>query len=111
MHDGLPVSAARNIAAIRERLGDPGSAYDLFREIGDLKESRRILTQEGLAAKLVEGYAGETDLLLQGRAAFQGPEVDGVIYINEGVATAGDFHAVEITESHDYDLVGRIVSQ
>ena len=60
---------------------------------------------------LVEGYSGETDLLLQGRAAFQGPEVDGVIYINEGVATAGDFHAVEITESHDYDLVGKIVPQ
>ena len=59
---------------------------------------------------LVEGPSEETPLLLQGRAAFQGPEVDGVIYINEGQATAGEFHKVEITEAHAYDLVGRIVS-
>ena len=58
---------------------------------------------------LVEGTSEETDLLLQGRAAFQGPEVDGVTYINEGQATAGEFHRVEITEAHAYDLVGRIV--
>jgi ribosomal protein S12 methylthiotransferase len=57
---------------------------------------------------LVEGHSAETELLLQGRAAFQGPEVDGVVYINEGVATPGRFHPVEITEAHAYDLVGRV---
>jgi ribosomal protein S12 methylthiotransferase len=58
---------------------------------------------------LVEGASPETELLLQGRAAFQGPEVDGVILINEGQATAGAFHRVAITEAHAYDLVGRII--
>jgi ribosomal protein S12 methylthiotransferase len=58
---------------------------------------------------LVEGYAEESDLLLQGRAAFQGPEVDGCVYINEGEAVAGGFHLVELTEAHTYDLVGTIV--
>ena len=58
---------------------------------------------------LVEGHAEESDLLLQGRAAFQGPEVDGCIYINEGEAVAGGFHLVELTEAHTYDLVGTIV--
>ncbi|MEE8396522.1 MAG: 30S ribosomal protein S12 methylthiotransferase RimO [bacterium] len=59
---------------------------------------------------LVEGPSAESDLLLQGRAPFQGPEVDGVVYVNEGNAIAGEFHQVEITEAHAYDLVGRIVS-
>lgn len=58
---------------------------------------------------LVEGASPETALLLQGRAAFQGPEVDGVVLINEGTAVAGGFNRVEITEAHTYDLVGRIV--
>ena len=58
---------------------------------------------------LVEGPHPETPLLLQGRAAFQGPEVDGLVLINEGTATAGDFHTVEITEAHEYDLVGGVV--
>lgn len=59
---------------------------------------------------LVEGTSKETDLLLEGRNARQGVEVDGVVLINEGQATAGEFAQVEITEAHPYDLVGRIVS-
>lgn len=59
---------------------------------------------------LLDGYSQETDLLLQGRSNFQGREVDGLIYINEGEGIAGEFHQVEITEAHPYDLVGRIVS-
>ena len=47
--------------------------------------------------------------IVTGRAAFQGPEVDGLVYINEGNARPGIFHSVEITEAHDYDLVGKII--
>ena len=42
----------------------------------------------------------------------QAPEIDGSILINdvpEGVLPAtGDFVNVEITEAHEYDLIGRI---
>lgn len=58
---------------------------------------------------LVEGTARETELLLEGRNAFQGVEVDGVVLINEGEAQAGTFAQVEIIEAHPYDLVGRII--
>ena len=61
------------------------------------------------ATVLVEGFSKETDLLLEGRADFQAPEVDGLVYINEGEASPGEFYQVEITEAHDYDLVGRII--
>ena len=63
-----------------------------------------------VARVLVEGPSPETELLLQGRAAFQGPEVDGTVLINEGQATAGAFHQVEFTEAHAYDLVGKIIT-
>lgn len=58
---------------------------------------------------LVEGVSEETDLLLQGRFSLQAPEIDGVVYINEGTAEIGEIVDVEITESLDYDLVGTIV--
>ena len=81
-----------------------------------LMEVQRQVSQQRNQARvgqvlpvLVDGYAEETELLLQGRAAFQGPEVDGLVYINEGNARPGIFHSVEITEAHDYDLVGKII--
>jgi ribosomal protein S12 methylthiotransferase len=58
---------------------------------------------------LVEGVSEESELLLQGRHACQAPEVDGVTYINDGSAQAGDVVRVKITQSGDYDLVGAIV--
>jgi len=58
---------------------------------------------------LIDGLSQETDLLLEGRMEGQAPEIDGVVYINDGTASPGDFAQVEITEAHPYDLVGRIV--
>ncbi len=45
-----------------------------------------------------------------GRTAAQAPEIDGRVILNDGTAAVGDFVAAEITESHDYDLVARIVA-
>lgn len=59
---------------------------------------------------LVEGLSEETDLLLQARASFQAPEVDGVVYINSGQAQVGDIAPVLITQAGDYDLVGEIIA-
>jgi ribosomal protein S12 methylthiotransferase len=61
---------------------------------------------------LVEGPSSEIDLLWQGRLEGQAPDIDGVVYLNDGVTDAvraGDFRPVEITESHDYDVVGRVI--
>lgn len=58
---------------------------------------------------VVEGVSEETDLLLQGRTSQQAPDIDGVVYINDGQAKIGDFVKVRITESMEYDLVGEIV--
>ena len=59
---------------------------------------------------LVEGLSDETDLLLQGRTEHQAPGIDGVVLINDGEASPGEFVDVELTEAHPYDVVGTIVS-
>lgn len=58
---------------------------------------------------LVEGACDETEHLLQGRHAGLAPEIDGRVLINDGLAPAGEFAEVEITEAYADDLVGRIV--
>jgi ribosomal protein S12 methylthiotransferase len=62
---------------------------------------------------LLEGPSEESDLLLEARSIMQAPEIDGKLYISdvpEGVVpVSGDFYRCEITETHDYDLVARIV--
>ncbi len=60
---------------------------------------------------LVEGLSKETDLLLQGRFYGQAPDIDGVIYINDAPDDIGrgQLRQVEISEAHDYDLVGHVV--
>ncbi|HIQ37519.1 MAG TPA: 30S ribosomal protein S12 methylthiotransferase RimO [Desulfocapsa sulfexigens] len=58
---------------------------------------------------LVEGLSRETDLLLEGRTVYQAPEIDGCVYINDGIANPGDIVQVRITEAQIYDLVGGII--
>jgi len=101
-------------------------AVELDRKIDrQLMEERRaelLAIQEAISLKksrqkigstlevLVEGASEETDLLLESRHEGQAPEIDGVVYLNEGTANAGDFVKAEITDASAYDLVGRLVS-
>lgn len=60
---------------------------------------------------LVEGASEETEHLLAGRHAQQAPEIDGLTYVNDGVAYPGEIVTVEVTDASDYDLVGRVVAR
>lgn len=71
------------------------------------KKHQRFVGQK--VQVIVDGESEETELLLQGRMSTQAPGIDGVVLINEGHAEVGEMVTVEITESHDYDLIGRIV--
>ena len=61
---------------------------------------------------LFEGESKESELLWQARMETQAPDIDGCVLINDvpdGVLPSpGDFVNVEITEAHEYDLIGRI---
>ncbi len=60
---------------------------------------------------LVEGASEETEHLLVGRHAQQAPEIDGVTYVNEGLAYPGELVTLEVTDAADHDLVGRVVAR
>ena len=63
---------------------------------------------------LFEGESKESELLWQGRMETQAPDIDGCVLINDvpdGVLpAAGDMVKVEITEAHEYDLIGKILA-
>ena len=59
---------------------------------------------------LVEGVSEETDRLLEARHEGLAPEIDGVVYLNDGMASAGDLVKARITDATVYDLVGHLVS-
>ncbi|HEY2962198.1 MAG TPA: TRAM domain-containing protein, partial [Pyrinomonadaceae bacterium] len=88
------------------------------RRMALMKEQSRISRRKNKARVgdtvrvLFEGESKESELLWQGRTETQAPDIDGCVLINDvpdGVLPApGDFVNVEITEAHEYDLIGRI---
>ena len=46
-----------------------------------------------------------------GRADFQAPDVDGVVYITGNELEVGKYYDVEITRSTSYDLYGKVVNK
>jgi ribosomal protein S12 methylthiotransferase len=62
---------------------------------------------------LLEGASEESDLLLEARSQMHAQEIDGKLYIAEipeGITpTLGEFYRAEITETHDYDLVAKVI--
>ena len=67
---------------------------------------------------MLEGPSSESELVWEARLEGMAPEIDGKLYITDfpvGQASTpvqpcpGDFATVEITQSGDYDLVGRVV--
>src|SRR5450755_191172 len=62
---------------------------------------------------VLEGMSDESDLLLEGRTPMHAPDIDGKVFVNdvpEGLEPkTGEFYRCQITETHDYDLVARIL--
>ena len=66
---------------------------------------------------MLEGPSKDTDLIWEARLEGMAPEIDGKVYVTEfeGVNDAADLPApgtlatIEITETKDYDLIGRVV--
>lgn len=58
---------------------------------------------------LIEGKSDETEMLLKGRLSIQAPDIDGIVYINKGIANAGIITPVLITKALYYDLVAEIL--
>ncbi len=61
---------------------------------------------------LLEGVSAESEMLWQGRTEGQAPDIDGLVYVTDGVTSStrpGEIHEVRVEEAHEYDLVGKLV--
>ncbi len=102
----------------------PAMGFDgkIERDVMDERRNELLAVQESIAGAkgqekvgtvldvLIDGPSEETALLLEGRHEGLAPDIDGTVYINDGVASAGDVVKVRITEATTYDLLGQMVS-
>lgn len=89
-------------------------------EMAEERRARIMELQQGISWKrsremigstipvLIDGVSTDPEGMLQGRTAFQAPEIDGVVSITKGNARIGDTVMVKITQAEPYDLVGEI---
>jgi ribosomal protein S12 methylthiotransferase len=121
------VEAARfdNVGVFTYSDEEGTASFDLSGRVAPrVKESRRrrlMAAQRRIARRanrrrvgeeievLVEGSHPDSDLVLRGRAAFQAPDIDGMVVLSDGLARPGTFVTARITEAHPYDLVARII--
>jgi ribosomal protein S12 methylthiotransferase len=107
------------------------------REVMDERRNAILSVQESIMAAqgrakvgtvlnvLIDGESAETEGVLEGRHEGLAPEIDGVVYIEDGTSditsqraagrpasspTAGDFCTIKITDAVAFDLVGRMVT-
>ena len=92
------------------------------------RQSRLMAIQQKISARklrrfrgrqvtaLVEGPSKDTPLVWEARLEGMAPEIDGKLFLNdieiagtEISARPGDVVTAEITETHEYDLIGRVV--
>jgi ribosomal protein S12 methylthiotransferase len=111
------------------------AAFDLGEKVPkrtiESRRKRLMKLQQKISAKrqqqwvgrefdlLVEGVSDEHDLLWQGRTTLHAPEIDGKVLINDfgtesdgtprETLVPGTFYRCQITESHHYDVVARII--
>ena len=76
--------------------------------------------QQEISNKLLEGFVGKRleviidrksdnrDFLFEGRSYLDAPDIDGKVFLFEENLEIGNIYEVEIIDSWEYDLVGRI---
>ena len=86
----------------------------LMKEQAKISRRRNNARVGEVVPVLFEGESKESELLWQGRMETQAPDIDGCVLINDVpdgvVPAAGEMVRVEITEAHEYDLIGRILA-
>jgi ribosomal protein S12 methylthiotransferase len=86
------------------------------RRLRGLMEAQRSITREAMekwvgrvVPVLVEKEIEDSPGHAMGRAAFQAPEIDGVVFLRGQGVRMGEIHPVQILDVRDYDLVGDLL--
>ena len=108
--EGAGAFALGNKLSLREIEGRRKNLMQAQRRISRKKKKKLVGRQFDL---LLQGASEESELLLEGRTPMHAPEIDGKLFVNdvpeELDPRPGEFYRCEITESHDFDLVARIL--
>jgi len=92
---------------------------DMLMSIQKKLSARKLKTLVGQQMQvMLEGPSKDTDLIWEARLQGMAPDIDGKVYITEfeGVNDAaelpapGTLAAIEITESKEYELIGRVTN-
>ncbi|MCD4818783.1 MAG: 30S ribosomal protein S12 methylthiotransferase RimO [Candidatus Cloacimonetes bacterium] len=102
-------------------------AFDLPNQISEeIAESRKdelMMIQQDISADflahqigkvhevIIDKVSEESDFSFEGRTYFDSPEIDGVVFITDKDAEIGKIYQVEIIDSWEYDLVGKIIKK
>jgi ribosomal protein S12 methylthiotransferase len=104
-------------------LGDKVDAKTITRRKNALMALQKTISRRELRRRIgervevmLEGPSRDTDLVWEARLEGMAPEIDGKVYVTEfeGVTDAAQLPApgtlakLEITETKDYDLIGRV---
>jgi ribosomal protein S12 methylthiotransferase len=107
--EGTPACALEDKTPESVKLERRESLMELQKGISRKRNARLVGSR---LAALVEGPSPESDLLWQGRLSTQAPDIDGVVYLSDGVddgVRPGAIREILITEAFDYDLVGTVL--
>jgi ribosomal protein S12 methylthiotransferase len=58
---------------------------------------------------LIEEQVRHRGYRLKGRASFQAPEIDGLVYLTRGKAQIGEIVEAKVTGASEYDLIGVVI--
>ena len=58
---------------------------------------------------LIEEKVPHRGYRLKGRASFQAPEIDGLVYLTRGKAHIGEIVEAKVTGASEYDLIGVVI--
>lgn len=90
-------------------------------EIAEQRKDEIMQIQQEISEEFLAGLVGkhidviidristEAGFKYEGRSYFDAPEIDGIVFISEGSAEIGSIVQVEIIDSWEYDLIGKIL--
>jgi len=91
---------------------DPDVAAERQQTLMEIQRQISRSRHEAMVGKtidvLVEGVSDESEYLLEGRWYGQAPGIDGVTYLADGEAKAGDLVRARVTQAADYDLAASL---
>jgi len=101
-------AASRLLSKVPEKIKEERYHAIMKLQAGISRKINRSRTGQNITV-LIEGASSSKRYALQGRAEFQAPEVDGVVYIEKGKESPGAMVTARITRGLTYDLVGEII--